>query len=95
MLQAYNAGDYSAFERDLAPAGQVVLTEEFFDELRSEALAAAGQCQSIASVEGPLPGGSEGHSPWRVIAEFENGTQTMILTFDDETNLIEGLEFEP
>ncbi len=95
MLQAYNSGDYAAFERDLAPVGQALLTEDFFNDLRDEAMATAGEFVAIESVEGPLPGGSEGHSQWQVTAQFQNTTETLTLTFDDETNRIEGLEFEP
>jgi hypothetical protein len=93
MLQAYNSGDYSAFERDLAPAGQLLLTEQAFNELRDELLASAGEFVSIESVEA-VPGGSEGHSQWQVTASFQNTTQSLTLTFDDETNRVEGLEFE-
>ena len=93
MLQAYNSGDYAAFERDLAPAGQLLLTEQAFTELRDELMATAGEFQSIGSVEA-VPGGSEGHSQWQITAQFLNTTETVTLTFDDETNRVEGLEFE-
>jgi len=93
MLQAYNSGDYAAFERDLAPAGQLLLTEQAFGELRDELLATAGEFVSIESVEA-VPGGSEGHSQWRVTATFQNTTETLTLTFDDATNRIEGMEFD-
>lgn len=85
-LNGFNAGDYAAWSRDWDNDLKSAINEEAFLQYREQALAQAGQYQTILSVE-MAPSTRADSVRWVFTCQFEKAKVRFIMAFPQDGKL--------
>jgi len=90
VLQAIDAGDYTAFTRDFSEPMKAAFTQEKFDQMRLMLQQASG---NYVSQSAPSLSNNQGYAVYHIVCKYEKEDVAVTITFHVGGDKIEGLFF--